>query len=61
MELSVSNDFLSLFLPEQSEFKTEEILEEFKIYIFKLMNITIDSLIQEQINNDFENSELKKK
>ena len=61
MELSVSNDFLSLFLPEQSEFKTEEILEEFKIYIFKLMNITVDSLIQEQINNDFENSELKKK
>ena len=61
MELSVSNDFLSLFLPEQSEFKTDDILDEFKIYIFKLMNITVDSLIQEQINNDFENSELKKK
>ena len=61
MELSVSNDFLSLFLPEQSEFKTDDILDEFKIYIFKLMNITVDSLIQEQINNDSENSELKKK
>ena len=26
-----------------------------------MMNITIDSLVQEQINNDFENAELKKK
>ncbi len=61
MELSVSNDFLSLFLPEQSEFSTEDLIEEFKIYIFKLMNITVDGLIQEQINNEFENNELKKK
>jgi len=61
MELSVSNDFLSLFLPEQSEFTTEDLIEEFKIYIFKLMNITVDGLIQEQINNEFENNELKKK
>ena len=55
MELSVSNDFISLFFPEHSEFTTEDILEEFKIYIFRLMNITVDSLIQEQINNEFEN------
>lgn len=60
MELSVSNDFISLFFPEHSEFTTEDILEEFKIYIFRLMNITVDSLIQEQINNEFENTQLKK-
>lgn len=61
MELYVSNEFLSLFLPEQSSFNSEEIREEFKIYIFRLMNITVDSLIQEQINNDYENDQLKKK
>lgn len=61
MELSVSNDFISMFIPESSEFSTEEIIDEFKIYVFRMMNITIDSLVQEQINNDFENSELKKK
>lgn len=59
MELSVSNDFLSLFLPEQSEFTTDEIINEFKIYIFRLMNITVDSLIQERINNEYENNQLK--
>ena len=61
MELSVSNDFISMFIPESSEFSTEEIIDEFKIYVFRMMNITIDSLVQEQINNDFENAELKKK
>ena len=59
MELSVSNDFISLFLPDQSEFTTDEIINEFKIYIFRLMNITVDSLIQERINNEYENNQLK--
>ena len=59
MELSVSNDFISLFLPDQSEFTTDEIIDEFKIYIFRLMNITVDSLIQERINNEYENNQLK--
>ena len=61
MELSISNNFLSLFIPEQSKFSNEEIIEVFKTYIFKIMNMDMDSLIQEQINNEKENIELHKK
>ena len=61
MELSISNIFLSLFIPEQSNYSNEEIIEVFKTYIFKLMNMDIDSLIQEQINNEKENEQLQKK
>ena len=61
MELSISNNFLDLFIPEQSNFSKEEIIEVFKTYIFKLMNLDMESLIQEQINNDRENIELHKK
>ena len=61
MELSISNNFLSLFIPEQSNFTNDEILEVFKTYIFKLMNMDMDSLIQEQINNEKQNIELHKK
>ena len=61
MELSISNNFLSLFIPEQSNFSSDEIIEVFKTYIFKLMNMDMDSLIQEQINNEKENVELQKK
>ena len=61
MELSISNNFLDLFIPEQSNFTKEELIEIFKTYIFKLMNLDMESLIQEQINNDRENIELHKK
>ena len=61
MELSISNNFLSLFIPEQSNFTNDEIIEVFQIYIFKLMDMDIDSLIQEQINNEKENEQLQKK
>ena len=61
MELSISNNFLDLFIPEQSIFTKEELIEVFKTYIFKLMNLDLESLIQEQINNDRENIELYKK
>ena len=61
MELSISNNFLDLFIPEQSNFTKEELIEVFKTYIFKLMNLDMESLIQEQINNDRENIELHKK
>ena len=61
MELSISNNFLDLFIPEQSNFTKEELIEVFKTYIFKIMNLDIESLIQEQINNDRENIELHKK
>ena len=61
MELSISNNFLDLFIPEQSSFTKEELIDVFKTYIFKLMNMDIESLIQEQINNDRENIELHKK
>ena len=61
MELSISNNFLDLFIPEQSNFSKEELIEIFKTYIFKLMNMDLESLIQEKINNDKENIELHKK
>ena len=61
MELSISNNFLDLFIPEQSSYTKEELIDIFKTYIFKLMNMDIESLIQEQINNDRENIELHKK
>ena len=61
MELSISNNFLSLFIPEQSDFSSNEIIEEFKVYIFKLMNMNIESLIQEQLNNENESILLQKK
>ena len=61
MELSISNNFLDLFISEQSNFIREELIEVFKTYIFKLMNLDMESLIQEQINNDRENIELHKK
>ena len=61
MELSINNNFLSLFIPEQSDFSKEDILNVFKTYIFKIMNMDMDSLIQEQINNEKENIELHKK
>lgn len=61
MELPVvDNEFLSLFIPDNSEFSTDDVIEEFKFYIFRLMNLTVDSLIQEQINNDYENNLLRK-
>jgi len=61
MELSISNNFLSLFIPEESNFTKEEIIEVFKEYILKIMNMDMDSLIQEKINNEKENIELYKK
>jgi hypothetical protein len=57
MELPiVDNEFLSLFLPETSEFNMDDILNDFKFYIFKMMSLGIDSLIQEQINNEYDNN-----
>ena len=31
----IDNDFLSLFLPDNSDFNKTELIEEFEIYIFK--------------------------
>lgn len=51
MEFQIlNNDFTSLFLPEQSEFNSEEILEDFKYYIFIIMKLSFDALIQEQVS-----------
>jgi hypothetical protein len=50
MELpNVDNEFIGLFVPETSPFNTEDILEEFKIYIFNLMKLSIDMVLQEQV------------
>ncbi len=45
----VDNEFLDLFLPEASEVNSNDIIEEFKFYIFRIMNLTIEDLIQEQV------------
>jgi hypothetical protein len=45
----VENEFLDLFLPENSILNSNDILEEFKFYIFRIMNLTLDNLIQEQV------------
>lgn len=51
MELSIDDsEFLALFLPESSPYNTDDILEEFKIYIFRIMNLTVDDLVQEQVS-----------
>jgi len=51
MELPiVDNNFISLFIPETSEFTTEDIIEDFKYYIFIVMKLSVDALIQEQVN-----------
>jgi hypothetical protein len=61
MELPiVDNEFMTLFLSENSEFTTDDVLEEFKIYIFRIMNLSVDALIQEQINNEYENNLLRR-
>ena len=50
MELPVlDNEFLSLFLPDNSEFTTEEIIDDYKFYIFIIMKLSVDALIQEQV------------
>jgi hypothetical protein len=45
----IDNEFISLFIPSDTDFRSEDVLDEFKIYIFKVSNLTIDSLIQEQV------------
>ena len=50
MELPiVDNEFLGLFLPENSIYKTDDVIEEFKFYIFRIMNLSVEDLIQEQV------------
>jgi hypothetical protein len=50
MEISVlDNEFLSLFFPENSEFSNDEVLEEYKYFIFIIMKSSADALIQEKV------------
>jgi hypothetical protein len=50
MELPVlDNEFLSLFIPENSEFSSDEILDDFKFYIFIISKLSVDALIQEGV------------
>lgn len=51
----LDNEFLSLFLPENSEFSSDEILEEFKLYIFIVSKLSVDALIQEGVRWKYEN------
>lgn len=50
MELPVvDNEFLSLFIPENSSVGSNDLIEEFKFYIFRIMNLSIEDLMQEQV------------
>jgi hypothetical protein len=50
MEVSVlDNEFLSLFFPENSDFSNDDILEEYKYFIFIIMKSSSDALIQEKV------------
>jgi hypothetical protein len=46
----MDNEFISLFIPDNSDFNSEDIIEELKIYIFKISNLSVDALIQEQVS-----------
>jgi len=45
----VDNEFLDLFLPEISNVNTNDLIEEFKFYIFRIMNLSVEDLMQEQV------------
>ena len=47
----VDNEFLDLFLPETSEINSNDLIEEFKFYIFRIMNLSVENLMQEQVIN----------
>ncbi len=46
----VDNEFLDLFLTESTAVNNNDLLEEFKFYIFRIMNLSIEDLLQEQVN-----------
>jgi len=45
----VDNEFLDLFLPESLEVNSNDLIEEFKFYIFRIMNLSVEDLMQEQV------------
>lgn len=45
----VDNEFLDLFLPDSSEVSSNDLIEEFKFYIFRIMNLSVEDLMQEQV------------
>lgn len=53
-----SNEYISLFIPETSSFPKEEYLEELKSFIYKIMNSTIEDLIQDQMTHRLEDNTL---
>lgn len=55
----VDNEFLDLFLPDSSEVNSNELIEEFKFYIFRIMNLSVEDLMQEQVNYKFKQSIIK--
>jgi hypothetical protein len=61
MENILDNEFLSLFIPETTNLPKEEYIEELKIYIFKIMGLTLSDLVQENINLSDANVELHHK
>lgn len=50
MNIKLDNEFLALFIPEQTTFKKEDYIDELKTYIFKIMTYTLNDLAQENIN-----------
>lgn len=45
----VDNEFMDLFLPEASDVNSNDLIEEFKFYIFRIMNLSMEDLMQEQV------------
>ena len=45
---NVDDEFLNLFIPENSEFTHEEVIEEFNYYVFRMMNLSLDALQHNQ-------------
>lgn len=62
MELpTLDNEFIALFIPETTSLPKKEYIEELKIYIFKIMGLTLQDLVQENINLNDSNIELHHK
>lgn len=61
MNIKLDNEFLELFIPENTQFNKDDYIDELKTYIFKIMTYTLNDLVQENINLNDENVNLNLK
>lgn len=51
MDLTINDqEFLNLLIPEETNFNQSDIIDELNLYIYKIMNLSVENLIQEQVN-----------